>query len=234
MSDIAVFGALAVLAFSPSLPAEISQEIPHTETKPNPKAGALTSEEIKDFQKNSLPVQQLLLSALLLSTKQLDYRMGGADPALGGMDCSGTIYYLLRAAGISKVPRQSDQQYRWTWEADTFTAVNARSVKTYELTRLRPGDLLFWTGTYEVGDRDPAVSHVMIYLGSRISDGKALMFGASNGRYFEGHARWGVGVFDFTLPSTTSSSRLIGYATIPGLNGPDLLEKSVPAEKISP
>ena len=34
-----------------------------------------------------------------------------ADPSKGGMDCSGFIYFALREAGFSDVPRQSNEQY---------------------------------------------------------------------------------------------------------------------------
>jgi len=143
--------------------------------------------------------------------------MGSADPANGGMDCSGTVYFVLRQAGIAAVPRQSNEQYRWVWEAETFRAFNGRSEKSFELSALKPGDLLFWTGTYETAARDPAVSHVMVYLGKTKTDGRAVMFGASDGRVFRGEPQMGVSVFDFRLPQDSSKARFIGYAPVPGL-----------------
>jgi len=185
---------------------------------PQPKLpGSLSKEDLRGFEKNSEAIQRLLIAALELSSKELIYKMGSANPENGGMDCSGTLYYLLRSVGVTEVPRDSAHQYQWAWEANTFVAVNGIAEKTYEFSRLRPGHLLFWVGTYDVGNRNPPVSHVMIYLGKRASDGKDLMFGASNGRTYNGQSRYGVGVFDFNLPSAKSSTRFIGYAQIPGI-----------------
>ncbi len=189
-----------------------------TTSTTKPKPGALTPEDIKGFGENSPSVQSLLTAALDLSKKQLTYKMASADPSQGGMDCSGTIYYLLRAQGISAVPRASNEQYRWAWEAGDFVAVNARAQDGFELALLKPGYLLFWEGTYATVDRDPPVSHVMIYLGTKTKDGKPVMVGASDGRTYEGKQRWGVGVFDFRMPSPKSSSRFLGYSPIPGMS----------------
>jgi len=90
--------------------------------------------------------------------------------------------------------------------------------ETFELSRLRPGDLLFWSGTYHV-TRDPPVSHVMIYLGINRHTGRRVMMGASEGRRFDNISRYGVSVFDFEMPRAGSDSRFIGYATIPSGNG---------------
>ena len=39
--------------------------------------------------------------ALELTTRNLDYKYGSADPATGGMDCSGFVYYVLT---LKRVP----------------------------------------------------------------------------------------------------------------------------------
>jgi NlpC/P60 family len=134
------------------------------------------------------------------------------------MDCSGTVYRVLRDAGVSDVPRSSHEQYRWVWESGRFRAVNGRSFDSFEFDALKPGDLLFWTGTYEPREkRDPPVSHVMIYLGRAKDDGRHVMFGSSDGRPFRGLPQRGVSVFDFRLPAENSTVRFIGYGPIPGL-----------------
>ncbi|MEO6054159.1 MAG: peptidoglycan endopeptidase, partial [Chthoniobacterales bacterium] len=104
------------------------------------------------------------------------------------------------------------------WQEHSFRAVNTTVAKGFEWAELRPGALLFWTGTYNTGNRNPPVSHVMIYLGRRKSDGRPVMFGASDGRSYDGKARWGVGVFDFSLPAVPGGkARFIGYGDVPGL-----------------
>jgi cell wall-associated NlpC family hydrolase len=201
--------------------ATAAPEAPAAPATPPKRHGAavasLRPDDLADFGKNPAPIRRLLASCLDLTTRDLGYLMGSADPARGGMDCSGTIQFVLRQAGVPGVPRQSDEQYRWVWEAEAFRAVNARTAKTFELDALKPGDLLFWTGTYGTGARDPAVSHVMIYLGRTRADGKPVMFGSSDGRVFRGVPRSGVSVFDFRFPKPGGAARFIGYAPIPGL-----------------
>ena len=88
---------------------------------------------------------------------------------------------------------------------------------SFELNDLRPGDLLFWMGTYDV-QRDPPISHTMIYLGTEKATHKAVMVGSTDGRSYDGKSRWGVSVFDFKA-NTQKKSRaaFVGYASIPGL-----------------
>jgi peptidoglycan DL-endopeptidase CwlO len=126
-------------------------------TSENPPAASLTTDEIRDFDKYPEKTQVLLRSALELSAKKLGYLYGSADPAQGGMDCSGTIYYLLQQAGIADVPRSSSEQYVWTRKAGTFRAVVGTELDGFELNELSPGDLLFWAGTYDV-KREPPVT----------------------------------------------------------------------------
>ncbi len=165
-------------------------------------------------------VQKIVIRAFSIDAQQLGYVFGSADPARGGMDCSGSVQHLLKTTGHQNVPRQSDAFYRWAWLAGTFTAVNGTTFKSFEWHRLRPGDLLFWTGTYAVDPaREPAISHVMIYLGEEEASGRKLMFGASEGRRYGGNVKNGVGIFDFELPRPKAGSalraRFVGYATIP-------------------
>lgn len=167
-------------------------------------------------------VQSLLTSALALTKQNLTYTYGSAEPANGGMDCSGTIYYLLRSAGFKAVPRDSPGQYSWVRKAGEFRAVLSRSADSFEFKELQPGDLMFWSGTYQV-ERDIPVTHVMLYLGTEKKTKQRVMFGASDGRSYAGKQRWGVSVFDFVMPRKDSAnperakSTFLGYARIPGL-----------------
>jgi hypothetical protein len=93
---------------------------------------------------------------------------------------------------------------------------------TFELEELKPGDLLFWTGTYAI-ERDPPITHAMIYLGRKKGSNQRIMVGASDGRTYEGESRYGVSIFDFKIPkpAKTNEGRMspnfIGYGQIPGL-----------------
>ena len=136
------------------------------------------------------------------------------------MDCSGTIYYLLKQAGFTDVPRQANEQYDWVRSKSHFYAVLSKKQDNFELREMRPGDLLFWTGTYRV-DRDPPVTHTMIYLGKRKSDGHRLMIGASDGRPYDGQRRNGVSVFDFKMPAAKNGDAADAATTASPDNAPD-------------
>jgi len=158
--------------------------------------------------------QTLIARAFKISQLHLAYRYGSDNPRNGGMDCSGTMHYLLSTQGIN-APRQSNEFYQWAWQSGKFYAVNSSSFSSFEFSRLKPGDLLFWTGTYKI-HRDPPITHVMLYLGVN-KQNQPLMFGASTHHTYHGRALQGVGVFDFDIHDRRSGSRFIGYSCIPGL-----------------
>lgn len=140
------------------------------------------------------------------------------------MDCSGFVHFVLKQSGITSTPRDSSEQYVWVRRARTFEPVLSRKEDSFELDGLRPGDLLFWTGTYSV-ERDPPITHAMIYLGREKKTGQRVMVGASDGRVYQGESRNGVSVFDFKIPrpeGKNDSAKLrptfIGYGHIPGLD----------------
>ena len=167
-------------------------------------------------------MRKVIDTALALTTRNLNYKYGSADPESGGMDCSGFIYFVLTQNGVKDVPRDASGQYAWVRKAGKFQAVISRNADTFELDDLKPGDLLFWTGTYDV-EKDPPITHTMIYLGREKKTDRRLMVGASDGRTFHDESRYGVGVFDFKLPrsekAATSgrSPSFVGYGRIPGL-----------------
>ena len=186
----------------------------------------LSPEAITNFQSYPAKVQKLLTSALELTTRNLDYKYGSADPANGGMDCSGFVYYVLHQNGVAPyVPDDSKDQYTWLRSAGTFEPVVSGKDDSFELNGLKPGDLLFWSGTYS-SERDPPITHVMIYLGREKKTGSRVMVGASDGRTYQGQQRFGVSVFEFKMPQTENSEayeggerpRFIGYGHIPRLN----------------
>jgi cell wall-associated NlpC family hydrolase len=192
------------------------------------RVGTLTVSDLREFEKDSPHVQRLLGRALALTDLGLSYKYGSSDPQDGGMDCSGTVYYLLAQAGVKGVPRDASEMYKWVWTLGDFRSVVSFHPDTFELDRLKPGDLLFWSGTYHV-DRDPPITHVMIYLGINRKTDRRVMVGASEGRRFNDKPRYGVSVFDFTMPGPGKSAgapsdaasglqaRFVGYGSIPGL-----------------
>lgn len=194
---------------------------PNASPSPAPNA-SVSPEQIIGFEKQPPKVQALIRSALALTHDDLTYVYGSADPANGGMDCSGYIYYVLKKDGLDDVPRTASEQYVWARKAGNFRAVLSRDAKTFEMDELKPGDLLFWTGTYTV-DRDPPITHTMIYLGLEKETNKRIMVGSSDGRTYNGKSRWGVSVFDFKMPpkdlnpTKLTSPLFVGYARIPGL-----------------
>ena len=183
---------------------------------------SLSPDQIADYDSYPPKVRQILDAGLALAKQNLGYTYGSADPKNGGMDCSGFIYYVLRENGFSDVPRDSSQQYVWVRKAGDFSAVLSRKEDSFELDDLKPGDLLFWRGTYNI-DRDPPITHTMIYLGREKRTNKRVMVGSSDGRTYDGKQRWGVSVFDFKLPPPPTSGDVkispvfVGYGRIPGM-----------------
>lgn len=178
---------------------------------------AIATDDIAGFDSYPPPTQTLIRKAAALTRQNLTYQFASSDPKNGGMDCSGTIYHLLQSCGFKNVPRQADELCRWI----ALRSVLYRTEKVVSLadpafSALRPGDLLFWSGTYDTtGPRHASISHVMLYLGKRKSDGKPIIFGASDGRTYEGQKRCGVSVFDFVLPKNGGRSAFHGYGPLP-------------------
>jgi cell wall-associated NlpC family hydrolase len=183
---------------------------------------SLSPDQISGYENDPPKVRQVLDASLALTKQSLGYKYGSADPKDGGMDCSGFIYYVLKENGFPDVPRDSSQQYVWVRKAGDFKAVLSHKEDSFELNELKPGDLLFWRGTYNI-DRDPPITHTMIYLGREKRTNKRVMIGSSDGRTYDGKQRWGVSVFDFKMPPPPKSGDakispvFVGYGRIPGL-----------------
>jgi cell wall-associated NlpC family hydrolase len=184
----------------------------------------ISSSEIVGYENYPSQIRTALDLALDLAGRGLNYKYGSADPANGGLDCSGFVYYVLTQSGVPDVPRDSSQQYIWLRKAYKFQPVISRHDDSFELDALSPGDLLFWTGTYNI-DRDPPITHAMIYLGREKSTGQRIMVGASDGRIYKGESRYGVSIFDFKIPQPVKGNEgkltpvFVGYGHVPGLRG---------------
>lgn len=138
-----------------------------------------------------------------ISKLKLPYVFGGSTPSDGGMDCSGSIQYLLKQSGFRNVPRTSYAQYEWVKDNSRI-----KRGKEIQANKLKFGDLIFWGGTYDSGHK---VSHVMLYLGEQ-PDGKLHMYGA-RGKKVRGLNGAGVDVHELRRGT---HKNLIGYGSIPG------------------
>jgi cell wall-associated NlpC family hydrolase len=183
---------------------------------------SLSPDQISGYETYPTRVREILDAGLALTRENLGYTYGSADPKNGGMDCSGFIYYVFKENGFPDVPRDSSQQYVWVRKAGNFYAVLSRKEDSFEFDDLKPGDLLFWSGTYNI-DRDPPITLTLIYLGREKRTNKRVMIGSSDGRTYDGKQRWGVSVFDFKMPPPPKSGDakispvFVGYGRIPGL-----------------
>jgi peptidoglycan DL-endopeptidase CwlO len=189
----------------------------------NEKSGdaTISQSDIADYDSYPAGVRRVLDLGLSLTNQNLGYKYNSADPANGGMDCSGLIHYLLSQAGIKDVPRDARDQYMWLRKAGSFQPVQAKRNEDAELKGLKPGDLLFWAGSYSF-NHDPQITEIMLYLGREKGTNQRLMFGASEGRSYKGQLQAGVRVFDFkpgrSRPKKNSEPgpTFVGYGHIPG------------------
>jgi cell wall-associated NlpC family hydrolase len=129
------------------------------------------------------------------------------------------MHYVLGKAGL-KPPRTSSDQFLWVKENSKLhlVSINAADADDASFSHLKPGDLVFWSGTYAPTDgRLTKITHVAIFLGHEKKDGRAVMINATDGRSYRGKQCNGFGVYDFRLPRIGGKSRLVAYGTPPGL-----------------
>jgi len=193
----------------------------------------LDEKDLREFETQPEAVKSLIRTALALTRLKLTYRYASHEVANGGMDCSGSVYRVLLDEKVpGEIPRQSDEMCAWTQSKGTFHRTeNVTKLDEAAFEHLRPGDLLFWSrkGGVEPGRKLP-ITHVMLYLGTRVKDGKPVIYGSSDGRSYEGQKRCGVSVFDFVLPKADDPKvAFYGYGTVPGLTKEEV-RKATPAE----
>lgn len=208
MSQFVPIALLAASLFLPALKA--AEALPLLETS-----------ELRGFDELSNSRRKLITVAIEAGkqTAGMPYLYGGNGAEDGGFDCSGAMYFVLRKAGL-KPPRTSSDQFLWIRENSKMHLVPlaARDVTHAIFSDLTPGDLVFWSGTYEPDDgRLVNITHIAMFLGFEKQDGLAVMINASNGRSYRGKKGNGYGVYDFRVPKADSKSRMVGYGTPPGL-----------------
>ncbi|MBT2655321.1 C40 family peptidase [Bacillus sp. ISL-18] len=106
------------------------------------------------------------------------YVWGGAQPSTG-FDCSGFTQWTFAQAGI-KLPRTAQEQY------DVSSKISPAEA--------RPGDFVFYTGTYET---DNYITHIGIYMG--------------NGKMFDSNGS-GIGTHNIKTPYW--QSHLVGFGRV--------------------
>lgn len=185
----------------------------------HPKRFAMTKPvpigEIDGYSYYPRSVKTLIQESLNMSQKKLTYQFGSSNPNNGGLDCSGAIYYLLNATNNLQPPRQASELYKWVENEGDLHRVSSRDFESSDFNKLKPGDLLFWSGTYKTTHK-PAITHVMLYLGKN-KDNQPLMFGASGNSSYGGKRLSGVSVFDFKLPRGQGPVKFVGYGCIPNV-----------------
>lgn len=99
------------------------------------------------------------------------YVWGGSSPSTS-FDCSGFVSYVLTNSGVCNTGRLGAQGLY-----NISTPVSSSNV--------RPGDLVFFTGTYDT----PGVSHVGIYVGNSmmIHCGDPISYSNLNSSYWQAH-----------------------------------------------
>jgi cell wall-associated NlpC family hydrolase len=196
---------------------------------------SLETTELADFNEQPEPIKSLIQAALKLTKLNLTYVYSSSDPKLGGMDCSGTIYHLLIKQGLKQTPRQSDEMGQWLQNNGTLKRTDqADSLSDAAFAALKPGDLIFWSGTYETTKRRLPITHVMLYLGKHKTTQKPVIFGASDGRSYEGQKRTGVSIFNLTMPKADSKVSIYGFGSVPGLMPANSISEPASLESTKP
>lgn len=235
---------LLVMLFATSISAQVTSnqqsttagEIVSSPVSIHGRPAIITIKELADFEALPAVRKNLIEIAIALAAESpwLPYLYGSADPAMGGLDCSGAMYYVMKRAGLTP-PRSAAAQYCWFSQNLRLHLVAEDAVTDdhASLRWLKPGDLLFWS-THEtpVTTEHVNITHVAMYLGPETRDARKIMINATDGRSYRGVKANGYGIYDFRIAAKGSKSKLIGYGTPPGI--PEIvLEPAVVPESSS-
>ena len=114
-------------------------------------------------------------ASIIVSEKPV-YSFGAHSPRAGKYDCSSFVKESVQRANLALLPRDSRSQFELLQRTGKVWLSGDSGWEN-----LRPGDLIFFSGTYRHNHSNP-ISHVMIYAGEN------QMIGAQSS---------GVGIFDF-------------------------------------
>jgi hypothetical protein len=234
---------IKILAFGLSLglPHGVSAQAVEQPARVKPAFGRpalITTAELEDFDSMPEDRRKLIETAIAVARDSpwLPYTARGSQPSDGGFDCSGAMYYVMRAAGLDP-PRTSAGQMQWIKLKNRLKEVpaDAADLQHPSLKSLRPGDLLFW-GRSVTTDNDVKleVTHVALYLGREKKDRRPVMINSTDGRSYRGRQANGYGVYDFRLPAAGAKIAFLGYGTPPGIAGMPVRQEAVHPEAAPP
>ena len=107
------------------------------------RPGSLKPADLEEYESLDGLRKRIVDEALDLGAKEswLKYQFGSADPDSGGLDCSGSVHYILQRAGIDP-PRSTEAQVTWVKDAGALTAVEATVTSTGDASfeDLEPGE----------------------------------------------------------------------------------------------
>src|SRR5260370_23204599 len=95
---------------APSLPPMIKPTASPVAKKTGIRNATISMAEIADSQSYSPEVKKGIDLSLNLTTHNLGYKYASADPANGGMDCSGFIYLVPSKCGVANATPDSRRQ----------------------------------------------------------------------------------------------------------------------------
>jgi cell wall-associated NlpC family hydrolase len=133
-----------------------------------------------------------------LAETGLPYLYGSATMEQGGLDCSGFVMLAARRAYGIELPDEAGKQLNFARQYGKVWDANSAHWKA---SVLRPGDLIFWTGTMPCNRPSP-VTHVMVYLG-----GERMAGAQSLGRR-QTLKGAGVGFYDFNPTPPRGNPRI--------------------------
>jgi hypothetical protein len=169
----------------------------------------------------------LVETARLLGRKSIAYQESWRPPREDSswmMDCSNTSRYIYKAVFGLDLPRVASSQYAMLKQQGLITYAPRTTDGNVDqealVSQLRSGDLLFWEWTYDI-ERNPPITHVMIYLG-RTADGTAKMVGSATRSKGEVTRSGGIDVYTFNANApmggvrdfwgnTVRKGRFVGY-----------------------